>query len=1642
MAVEPAVGDGANLLFGYRPWSAADSSPVHFAPPEAPVHRQDPDLTDGGNEWSGPVVTVHPDAASLVSALYGYRVELSAGEKGEVPAGPLVLQDSDAPASARTLGEYLGVSLTPGLGYLLVRHQRTTGHRRHPMVAGAAPKEASAYLTPDARAAAEALPAVPPGETPTLEQAQKYLDFFETYGTHFLSEITYGDVIHQAFSYESAFYDSTVKKVFGRLAKGASQVTGHRALDFRAVTSEPYGANGGVREHGNVLAYSRDPALAATVAAGRWRDKAYAGDHDSIFAANLEDGDELVDACTAVVPTALTFTGLPTLLPERGLTLTADRLLRGGLLHKYAPGVRLSVSRERPHWATHRTGAGDSWLSTLATPTVDVYQERTDLSAVSIGRPADVENFRVTTHVLQVSGPEPASVPGTSVQLLTHVLDTSEHAGLPELRLTKQGLDSLRIHCGHMFGALRLAAEDPTAAHYTLLDGLRFTDSATVEPSTGRPWVRVDASVTGAPPDDLVTSAASSLQFSLVTAETMLAAGGEDGERVRELGRRFLGWLARIIPEGATDPGLAAMRARALFLAKMDGALEQTAVEVPYLTYEAYRPLVGTLLEKARLVRGDLRDLQQQIEQRKQAELLATNQEEVNQNIKATGKLLSGYLKALHEHQTDVAAQHQLMVRQRQKEYEKAVTDVDALHRAVTEQSQKVNREIEVLKAKVQDWVTDQWVKFGFEVAEALFDLGRSILAPVTAPDAAMRLAFTGSKLKRLEEVIKALANIAGNLYGTATNIKDVQDALGRVDGKLELPAPHEWVELEGHFRETLLPAGSGEDLKQLAQPLLTAFGALARRGKAWVEAAVRMTHLRQEADAAVVVADLNAKQRERLGRLDLRLNGGNARPPEVEHIDLIGLTGEAEFQLKQTLSALARVLVQQDGAVRYEYLGVPTRPASFDIAGLIQVIADQQAAIINGIHLLQPRPQRVPEPITYRLEGVPVQALLDGEYAFTIPSDAREFENYAMVRVDKVIARVKGVRSAEGTYVLKLVYGGSPFHDRDKAKRGLTFRTVERHFGPYEYDRRTGDLKFGGEDGPFDRSITRVTPFSTWRVGVPAQLKANKGLEFDGPHATVELDFHITAQYPDEAVSLGARSVPMGSENALVQDMYNSGSALRGWDAVLNMDRVKVNSILHALYEKDNPGGTMLVAYAGWSGEVYKGGPKYYAPALDVEITLGKPQLTFLDGQESLVRIVQEVESGKTRSGSLEVPKGTRVTSLGYEDRSGDIDWDDWESLESEGSGRVPRVECTLPLAVVAGTVKPHDPEARTLAVALELSSGDFQAKYVHGDNIEMLDKKLKDVFSRKGIVYRINTIDCSRTSPLQELKPSRFSARTRKTNGDRDLLQLFITTDGQPCNDRSVMVSEPLPSGYDVSLMINTRIMFQALLARGFKGEGLTAAAVDPGDPSKAWKAKVSGSVDATVKWPDNLDGWSNGEWISHTFRFDENNFDRITLPLDGMLFQPSETGALKIHLDLSKRFTFEWWVCANSQCTPPLSGKVDSSLTVEGGYDVTVTEEGGDQVIAVRDPKATPTVTAHGISGKGPCDRVGGWQKQYLADEMERILPGAVQNAIKNISFGQASVFALRNLLFPAGNRMRLSKACVPGDLLILGTLTTND
>jgi hypothetical protein len=117
------------------------------------------------------------------------------------------------------------------------------------------------------------------------------------------------------------------------------------------------------------------------------------------------------------------------------------------------------------------------------------------------------------------------------------------------------------------------------------------------------------------------------------------------------------------------------------------------------------------------------------------------------------------------------------------------------------------------------------------------------------------------------------------------------------------------------------------------------------------------------------------------------------------------------------------------------------------------------------------------------------------------------------------------------------------------------------------------------------------------------------------------------------------------------------------------------------------------------------------------------------------------------------------------------------------------------------------------------------------------------------------------------------------------------------------------------------------------------------------------------------------------------------------------------------------------------------VKTDITVNSTYGVSVAGEGGSQTIKITNPGVKPTVVTEKVyEGSGPCSPSNeGKIKNHLAKEIERVFPDKVKTAVNAISFTEASIFALQNLLFGAKDRMNLTKAYVPGDLLVLGALT---
>ncbi|MBO4269846.1 hypothetical protein [Microbispora triticiradicis] len=1649
------LGSAANLLYGYRPRHADPADPPFFAPPNQPTELLDPVIQPPPDvSWSLPLLTLHEDAPSLISRLCDYRVRVPEDGTASVPAGPLVLNDADSDQVHRDLGEHLGVDLDRGFCFLLVRLRRSTGTSVHDVIARPGHRNREEYLTDEARMALEKLPhelryhrATGKRRRRNLRhsEAQDYLDSFYAYGTHFVSGIDHGELIYQVFAYEPDDF-AELAAAFAYDADSGGEVSGPAALSYRyyttAVSTETGRRYGYVSQQGHIRAASDDPRIDETVRSGAWADERYEVPASifTAYSAHMGEQPEFLRQFDREVPIGFELTQLSELIPNREPAWARcwDRFYRGAMLQKHGDAVRLPVlSKPKYDWATLYPQVTDGWLSTLATPTVDICQERADLSGVELANPGDVTSFTLMSHVLVSAGR--VAVPGARVRILSHIIDTSSQADLPVLSMKREALDSLVLCCGRMYGALRLDAVDDHV-HHVVLDGYRFTTRG-VDPETGRTKISMAADVFAVPEPATVAELTTSLQFSLVAAESMLYSRGARSEIVRKLSRDELEWIARLVPADSSDEELLAVRTQARYLARVAQELQTEGAAVPYLTYATYQDHVAAMLDVARNLSDTVRDYQSQIRQCRQAEREADTAEKINENIKSTGRLLTGYLAALSAGQQDVSGFYDGIVEQKRQDFDKSVTDIGRLQKRLSDQRDVVDKAVGELKNAIADWQREKVLEFALKVATDLFTAGTTFLIPASEIKAVATLGQQAQKIQKIFSVLGALDKLKADIQD---QVKAMQAANRTLDAltDFELPTAAEWKEFGINMNASLAAVPS--ELGAVKAKVTAAFDILVLRGQAWVEARAKQAQLLKDIYFNQRLAAVNDKQGKRLADLSESLHLDDLAPPDHARIDLLGLTGVMEFQLKQVLAKLARTLILQDSAVQYEYLGRPTPITRLDLPGLLPVMENQQGNIVNALTRFNPPPQRVKDPIEYRITGVPVRRLASGsEYEFIIQPGVAEFFDYAMVRVDKVVARIDGIAGSDGgRYLLDLTYGGSPFEDRDTGRRSLTFNTVERHFGPYEYDISTGDLIYGGEPGPFDEKITKVTPFSTWKISLPGTA-ANRGLTFAGRTVDVVLTFTVTALLTEQkrrklltgTADAAAPVVKSANVQDLVEQMHTSQAVLKGWDVVFNLMEDQVNAFLEKQYKEHQGDAGMTISVIAWQElEPDLSNPGRYVAHVEIlEARLSSPEVQFETNNNNDVTVFQDITEGRYRYGAKLVPADWKPDDGAENDPA--IRWFKDDPIDI---GKHASLQGTVPLAKVEGLVPAASAGSTTHSVVLDFTQGAFTAHNIKFTTRSEINDKLAGYFLTHDIKYVINTVDFSNLTTIESLQPTRFRLNMHSSNSRGNMLQLFITTNGAQKNDLTINVNEPIPEGYDCSLMIDTKIMFQDILVGGFN-QGKTSfvlEAVDPGNDAKTWTAKVKqGTVSAWVDFKEH----------SESFRIDSSG-NTVTCDISGLIFQPATSGiGLSLSKTVDQHFEFRKRECADlpSHTICTWSGWESHSVTVNvdlsGTYPIGISGSGADQTIQIQNTTPEVRVGNSKLTPGGPCACNDNDLKTRALNGISEKLPAALKDQVGNVTFKPVSVFALENLLFPAAQAISLEQAYIPGDLLVLGKIT---
>lgn len=1662
------LGVTANLLFGYQPcWTPLDQGSVPlFRPAQTALDEIEVDVASAEAEWNYPIVTLHETAEDLLTTLFPYRAVSSGDDLAapKLPSGPLLAGMRDRDESLSALSTTLGVDLRNSDNrYSLVRLHRYVGEATHPCYAGGVLVHAHP-VRPDptygVRGAfrqemtklRHSRSGLPDDARCTVKEANQYLDFFRTWGTHFIAKVRVGDVIFQVFSHPSNRFN-VVKSAFEQWEAKKSGPGAAAFARFTTPTNET--GFGFVNRHGNILSLSGDPALSESVAADEWREPVFA-ETNSVLAPFQSDPSLNLEALDkrfkSIAPIDVELAPLG-LFAERTRRQIWRRVFKGAIAQAFGNGCEPNFAENSDSPATGFSGnISAGLLTTIATPTINTYAEQLDLGSVTIAEPEVVKQFTLYTNLLTMRSDTEAILPGNDVALTAPVIDLGASARAKRLVLSDEAFGGFLLSCGEFFGAMTVTARSGRD-WWTVVDGLRYS-FAGEDAGAKRSGVIVDLDLRTPPSETYLPRLKTSLEFAFTFADT-LASGGEDGQQQES--SRFalacLNWLVAIIPADTKDRDLMSLRVQALDLANAVVNPEQGAF-VPILGERDYDKYLSKILGYADEVTKAISQTQAQIELRKQEERATEVAKALNENIVKTGRLLTDAIAASAKQQEDMAGYYGALMDNYRAEQNRLTQDLGRLQAMLTEQERLMDTEIANYKQVVTDWESTAWLRFGIETAAALFKVGPVIKKPKESERPA------GIAFAQATELIKSAVNIsvtAPRLYTSAEGadqaFRDAQSAL--TDAKPGFIGNLAWDELSLQFDEIVETGDTAPKVRSAKASMVRAFGTLVLQGKAVLNTQMALHRISREVYANQRLQIINQRNTKRLADLSRSFEPKAICDLDPTAIDLIGLTGYLESLQRQVFALMAKAFVLRDQSLRYDYLQPATGIRSFNMLGLKEAMVLQDSATIAARSKMAQLGATTTTPIEYRIQGVRIEDLTDGAaFRFDIQLDKREFQRYVNIRVVSVTAAVDGVAATDsGQYLLRLTYDGNPFRDRDPSRKTIVFRTPSRE-RVYEFDVAGNRPRFSDEGRSWSADVARITPFSAWSLAFP-KTETNRGLRFSGKSVDIRLTFVLEARIVDQPVAAsmlrlarmnaGADMAPSpmalkaaapvvlltgeAPANAtgwdkeyLLNELKKQGSALNGWDVVFNMTLSQINKVLaqqyDAMKDKEDYWNKIRVETKP-TGRRTKQFSK-------IDLTYGYPRLEFLENNDTRVSLKMDIVSGTIIYCEID-PNGTL--------------WcDEPQDLKGE------EITAEIDMGLTTGRLD-HASGSKKYSVVLDMAKGAFEAKSMELSRETEFSAEIVEYFVKNPVQYVINSLDLTKIATLEALRPNEFIFKTIKT-ASNDLLQLYIQTAGRKILGRSQAqlnnIAEPVPIGSECSLFIASRVLFRDVLPESLGRNGWTLTGKNADDNQRTpWYGEftsgdVSGRVDLGGLGSSVPITNTKGQAIGSTTMSYYVPNNTVDWSITGMTLGPASSQGLVLRFDdnrdvryKSRTCTTYYSVFSKGSCSESdLSERV--GVTISAVLPITVAGQGREQSLGIQVDNRAVAISGR-ISGGGPCGSDDFEAK--FNQRLQASLPEQIKEQV-NVDFKDISVFALKNLLFPENNYIKFQDVAVPGDLVIFG------
>jgi hypothetical protein len=1441
-------------------------------------------------------------------------------------------------------------------------------------------------------------------------------DDYKIYKLHdIIVEQTNNCILQFLYMQVFAYGEKRYKEMVSDFGSDPGNLHGSGAVSFVIYTAPHHFI--GPHEYGYTVAASKiciasdDPVLSRSIQAGEW----YEGINlkgNSIFAPFFTHKVNIDQAFHEITVTEANLTSLSTVV-ERKRRVNWRNVYNSGIYSRFyhGKGVSAHFSNHCPYdiSAVYKDSSvigGDGLLSTIATPTVSLFQEVIQLDLVKLMFPEEVKQLSTFSNALHF----PTLVsnviempPNASISVVSHIISADGSTDPSDLRMNKQAFSAIKtqMFCGEFYGALRISSTDDDSESLFVLNGLAF--------EVLHEQVIVTRDIRQSPPSEVLTKHITDLQFSLTAAESRVDfLKARKDEKSVVLMRRYLLWLSNIA--GACTPlssSVSSLRLRASYLAKQSTG---SRAEVPYLSYEAYKDTVQSVSSVITTVNTEILSYQNQIRERKRDERLMKSLNEINQNIVTTGNLLADYISAQAKYQGSLRDMFKSFADEAKKKAGKLFSDIKQYNDRVNEQVQAVMKATGDFKKAFEEWQREETIKACVGIVLSIFTAAASVAVPEAASQTLTNFAKMVNKIQKLLKIFNTIFETFKSIDDLPSNPDHLTKALDDLKpGDLQYPSSiEEWMEMKANLDAILQKVPDAVTVKF---DLSAAFKILILRGKTLMDAQNQLQKILCDLSAAKQQSSVHKEQTDRLNELKTKLS---VQPSELKRqdIDLIQMTGQLVFFERQMLSILSSTLLIQDHALQCEYLQSPTLMTSFTFLNLKVAILNQNTKITTGLAAFNPQP-RLQNPVVYKIEGIHPELLTsEGGYAFSISLHAKEFMPFHYVRIEDLDVKIEGIDSTDtGQYYLELVYAGDPFYDKDISNAKLEFETVPRYYNYLNSISGNGSSSSMTKQSSFSDKISKVTPFSYWRLSLPPNAATNQGITFD-TILTISLTFKLFAQLKEDGVRFSKRAVISLDEGEIEEGSVTNAkvlSAMQGksvtgrWDAVLSMTLKEVNSHLIDQYHDHTNipkflRNTTVIHYDDPPDTIWKERTLY--------LTFNAPKIDFYGNNSNFASIVLPITGGYFQEidhypgGSEKKPK------VVFNKKDGDT------------------VTGSVELSSLVGQVD------EKMKVVLNISKG----KYVTSLSSTLKDAMVKLMIQRyfEGLsdgyeFYILGELSTKNLTSLPSLTPTSFHLKIIKPSlSNRSLLQVFIATKGTVPSYNVLSIDEPVPTDYECSLIIKSEIYFKHILeplrTKNATENKVTINfdldTVDPESDTRCWSAVCDkGSLTSTDVYTIGMVCEVPGVGIMpFTFNITGQEVSHSLGKILTLTCKDSKT-VINFKYDTDKIPWDSSGIC--------FQFTIEVDAAIDFNFD-------SDKMVKI---ELNATNINVDNSFYGDCIR-----RDHL--KFYQTLKSAITPTLTkvfDINLPSISIFALQNILFPSGSTIDMKEVHTPGDLVIFGNFT---